>query len=105
MAKYRVRDNFLVELLNGKSKQYYEGGNEIELTPEQYNQVKQGCMIEHENCRYFEGDVVELPSALGAFHEPNLLIYAAPVEDTFSKLSQLLDVEEEPEEEEEDEKE
>ena len=68
--------------------------------------VKQGCMIEHENCCYFEGDVVELPSALGAFHEPNLLIYAAPVEDTFSKLSQLLDVEEEPEEEEEaDEKE
>lgn len=40
MAKYLIRQGFSVELLNGKSKQYYEGGNEIELTPEQYNQVK-----------------------------------------------------------------
>lgn len=39
-AKYRVRDKFFVELQQGNSRQYYEGGNEIELTPEQYNQVK-----------------------------------------------------------------
>jgi hypothetical protein len=25
---------------HGNSRLYYEGGNEIELTPEQYNQVK-----------------------------------------------------------------
>lgn len=39
-TKYRVRDKFFVELQQGNSRQYYEGGNEIELTPEQYNQVK-----------------------------------------------------------------
>ena len=39
-TKYRVRDKFFVELQQGNSRQYYEGGNEIELTPKQYDQVK-----------------------------------------------------------------
>lgn len=40
MAKYMVRMGFNMALQTGKSTQYFEGGNEIELTPEQYNQVK-----------------------------------------------------------------
>jgi hypothetical protein len=40
MAKYMVRNGFNMALQTGKSTQYFEGGNEIELTPEQYNQVK-----------------------------------------------------------------
>lgn len=50
-------------------------------------QVKSGCTIEHNNRCYFEGDVVELPSALGAFHEPNISIYVAPVLDDISPKS------------------
>ena len=39
-TKYRVRNGFFPEVQHGNSRLYYEGGNEIELTPEQYNQVK-----------------------------------------------------------------
>lgn len=38
--KYRVRAKFFPEVLQGNSKLCFEGGNEIELTPEQYNGVK-----------------------------------------------------------------
>mgnify|MGYP003347201651 FL=1 len=39
-TKYRVRIGFFPEVQQGSSRLYYEGGNEIELTPEQYNLVK-----------------------------------------------------------------
>jgi hypothetical protein len=40
MAKYLVRSGFNLELLTGNSKQYFEGGSEVELTLEQYAKVK-----------------------------------------------------------------
>lgn len=40
MAKYMVRMGFHMPLQTGKSTQYFEGGNEVELTPEQYDGVK-----------------------------------------------------------------
>lgn len=39
-TKYRVRAGFFPEVLQGNSRLCYEGGNEIELTPEQYDGVK-----------------------------------------------------------------
>ena len=36
--------------------------------------VKPERTIEHENVCYFEGDVVELASEYGAFHEPNIVV-------------------------------
>jgi len=48
-TKYRVRDKFFVELQQGNSRQYYEGGNEIELTPKQYDQVKHMVELIPEN--------------------------------------------------------
>ena len=38
--KYRVRVKFFPEVLQGNSKLCFEGGNEIDLTPEQYNGIK-----------------------------------------------------------------
>lgn len=38
--KYRVRANFFPEVLQGNSKLCFEGGNEIDLTPEQYDAIK-----------------------------------------------------------------
>lgn len=42
--------------------------------------VKPERTIEHENVRYFEGDVVELLSKHGAFHEPNIVVYVPEVD-------------------------
>jgi len=53
--------------------------------------VKPNRTIEHENRCYFENEMVELPSYLGAFHEPNIVPYVVPesitstVEDTNNK--------------------
>jgi len=41
--------------------------------------VKPERTIEHENVCYFQGDVVELPSKYGAFHEPNIVVYVPEV--------------------------
>lgn len=43
--------------------------------------VKPERTIEHENVCYFEGDVVELASEYGAFHEPNIVVYVPEVVD------------------------
>jgi hypothetical protein len=65
-------------------------------------QVKPDRTIEHENRCYFQGDVVELPSVLGAFHEPNILPYVAPVsEDVSLESDNSVIVEKEFEDEEE----
>jgi len=42
--------------------------------------VKPERTIEHENVRYFEGDVVELASKYAAFHEPNIVVYVPEVD-------------------------
>lgn len=39
-TKYRVRAEFFPEIKQGNSKLCYSGGDEIELTPEQYDGVK-----------------------------------------------------------------
>lgn len=39
-TKYRVRAGFFPEIKQGNSKLCYSGGDEIELTPEQYDGVK-----------------------------------------------------------------
>ena len=41
--------------------------------------VKPERTIEHNNVCYFEGDVVELASEYGAFHEPNIVVYVPEV--------------------------
>jgi hypothetical protein len=41
--------------------------------------VKPERTIEHDNVCYFEGDVVELASEYGAFHEPNIVVYVPEV--------------------------
>lgn len=41
--------------------------------------VKPERTIEHNNVCYFEGDVVELASEYGAFHEPNIVPEVAEV--------------------------
>lgn len=43
--------------------------------------VKSERTIEHENVCYFEGEVVELASEYGAFHEPNIVVYVPKVVD------------------------
>lgn len=39
-TKYRVRAGFFPEIKQGNSRLCFSGGDEIELTPEQYNDVK-----------------------------------------------------------------
>ena len=39
-TKYRVRAGFFPEIKQGNSRLCYSGGDEIELTPEQYDGVK-----------------------------------------------------------------
>lgn len=39
-TKYRVRAQFFPEIKQGNSKLCYSGGDEIELTPEQYDGIK-----------------------------------------------------------------
>jgi hypothetical protein len=40
MAKYLVRQGFYLTLEVGNNKQFFEGGSEVELSPEQYHQFK-----------------------------------------------------------------
>lgn len=40
MPKYKVRNGFSCPVLIGKEVRNYLGGEEIELTPEQYEKVK-----------------------------------------------------------------
>jgi hypothetical protein len=40
MAKYLVRKEFYLTLEVGNNKQFFEGGSEVELSPEQYHAVK-----------------------------------------------------------------
>jgi hypothetical protein len=64
--------------------------------------VKPERTIEHENVCYFGGNVVELASEYGAFHEPNILPYVAPVsEDVSLESDNSVIVEKEFEDEEE----
>lgn len=44
-------------------------------------QVKPLSTISHEDVLYQAGEVVELPSELGAFHEPNLIAAITTVSD------------------------
>ena len=39
-TKYRVRAEFFPEIKQGNSRLCFSGGDEIDLTPEQYNDVK-----------------------------------------------------------------
>ena len=39
-TKYRVRANFFPEVIQGNSRLCFSGGDEIDLTPEQYTEVK-----------------------------------------------------------------
>ena len=41
-------------------------------------QVKPDRTVQHNNQCYFEGDVVELASEFGAYHEPNIVPYVVP---------------------------
>ena len=61
--------------------------------------VKPDRTIEHENVCYFGGEVVELSSQYGAFHEPNIVVYVPEVDAEVFPIEQ--DEEDDAEDEEE----
>lgn len=63
--------------------------------------VKPERTIEHENVCYFEGDVVELTSEYGAFHEPNIVVYVPEVDAEVVPIEQDEEDEDDAEDEEE----
>lgn len=63
--------------------------------------VKPERTIEHENVCYFEGDVVELTSEYGAFHEPNIVVYVPEVDAKVVPIEQDEEDEDDAEDEEE----
>ena len=63
--------------------------------------VKPERTIEHENVCYFEGDVVELASEYGAFHEPNIVVYVPKVDAEVVPIEQDEEDEDDAEDEEE----